>query len=371
MPRHRLAPTVCLHRSPLGGRNFESFSEDPLLTGKLAARYIKGVQSERVAATIKHFAANEQETRRFTMNVNASERALRELYLKPFEMAIKQAKPWAVMTSYNLVNGVHADCSEFLLQTVLRGQWKWSGLVMSDWGGTNAGAQSVRAGLDLEMPGPAIQRTPAKIRASVEAGEVTVKEIDKCVTEILTLAEKIGKFDDRPDTPAEQAIDLPEHRALIRKAGAAGTVLLRNERNILPLSKEKQKRIAVLGLAKECVAHGGGSAAVNCHYKISPWDALTNHLGEEFDLRFAQGTFEVAPWPSHPCRPPPCNAQLMRLSCKQVPTCFGTCRNGKTTSLPTTESRALRLPRMRPRIWLGSRCIPASPRPRGTWLGAG
>lgn len=278
----------------MGGRNFESFSEDPLLAGRLAARYIMGVQSQRVGATIKHFAANEQETRRFTMNVNASERALRELYLKPFEIAVKQSKPWAVMTSYNLVNGVHSDCNEWLLKTVLRGQWKWSGMVMSDWGGTNAGAPSVRAGLDLEMPGPAVQRKPAKIRASVEAGELTVEEIDRSVAAILTLAEKIGKFDDRPDTPAEKAVDLPEHRALIRKAGAAGTVLLRNERNILPLSKDKQKRVAVLGLAKECVAHGGGSAGVNCHYKVSPWDALIKHLGHDFDLRYAQGTFEIA-----------------------------------------------------------------------------
>lgn len=141
-----LGPTVCPHRSPLGGRNFESFSEEPLLAGRLATNYIKGLQSTGVGATIKHFAVNEQETRRFTMNCNVSERALREIYLKPFEIAIKGAAPWAVMTSYNLVNGTHADQNEFLLQTVLRDQWKFEGLVMSDWGGTNSVAESITAG---------------------------------------------------------------------------------------------------------------------------------------------------------------------------------------------------------------------------------
>lgn len=142
-----LAPTVCPHRHPLGGRNFESFSEDPLLAGEMAASYINGVQELGVAATIKHFAANEQETDRFTVNVTVGERALREVYLKPFEIAVKKAKPWAVMTSYNLLNGVHADASEFLLEKVLRGQWGWKGLVMSDWGGTNSTAATLNAGM--------------------------------------------------------------------------------------------------------------------------------------------------------------------------------------------------------------------------------
>jgi len=118
-----LAPTVCIHRHPLGGRNFESFSEDPLLAGKLSSQVIQGVQSKGVAATIKHFAANEQETDRFTVNGTISERALREIYLRPFEIAIKEAKPWAVMTAYNLVNGEHCDSNDFLLKKVLRGDW--------------------------------------------------------------------------------------------------------------------------------------------------------------------------------------------------------------------------------------------------------
>ncbi|CRK31672.1 hypothetical protein BN1708_018817, partial [Verticillium longisporum] len=129
-----LAPTMCIQRHPLGGRNFESFSEDPFLSGKLAARNVEGVQSTGVSATIKHFAANEQETQRLSVDEEISERALREIYLKPFEIAIKEANPGAVMTAYNQVNGHHADSHPFLLKRVLRGDWKWDGLVMSDWG---------------------------------------------------------------------------------------------------------------------------------------------------------------------------------------------------------------------------------------------
>ena len=129
----RLAPTMCHHRPPLGGRNFESFSEDPYLTGKMAANVVNGLQEKGVAATIKHFAANEQETERLFVDEIISERALREIYLKPFEIAVKDANPWAVMTSYNKVNGTHADSNSFLLKQVLRGDWGWDGLVMSDW----------------------------------------------------------------------------------------------------------------------------------------------------------------------------------------------------------------------------------------------
>ncbi|RDW57663.1 beta-glucosidase-10 [Coleophoma crateriformis] len=283
-----LAPTVCPHRSPLGGRNFESFSEDPFLAGQLATSYIIGLQEKGVGATIKHFVANEQETRRFTMNVNVSERALREIYLKPFEIAIKKAEPWALMTSYNLVNGTHADLNEHLLQTILREQWGFKGLVMSDWGGTNSCAESITAGLDLEMPGPANRRKMEDVKKAISSGTLQVESIDGCVRAIMKLLEKTGKFA-KPETPPEQAISLPAHQKLIREAGAQGIVLLKNENNILPLKKSGVKSIAALGLAKECLAHGGGSAAVSCHYKITPYEALERTLGKDVDLRFAQG----------------------------------------------------------------------------------
>lgn len=149
-----LAPTVCIHRHPLGGRNFESFSEDPFLSGQMGSYTVVGLQSRGVAATVKHFVANEQETRRLDVNAIVAERPLREVYLKPFELIVKNANPWAVMTAYNKINGEHADSNAYLIQKILRAEWGWKGLVMSDWGGTNSTAEALNAGTDLEMPGP-------------------------------------------------------------------------------------------------------------------------------------------------------------------------------------------------------------------------
>lgn len=154
-----LAPTVCLHRSPLGGRNFESFSgDDPFLGGKLAAAYINAVQNLGVATTIKHFAANDQETRRFVLNQVMTERCLREMHLVPFQIAIRDAGPWCVMASYSKINDVYASNNRRLLTDILRGEWGFQGLVMSDWFGVNSVVPSCEAGLDLEMPGPARKR---------------------------------------------------------------------------------------------------------------------------------------------------------------------------------------------------------------------
>ncbi|KAF1953839.1 hypothetical protein CC80DRAFT_476672 [Byssothecium circinans] len=263
-----LGPTLCNHRHPLGGRNFESFSEDPLLAGKLAAQVVAGLQERGVAATIKHFAANEQETERLTVDEIVSERALREIYLKPFEIAVKEANPWAVMTAYNKVNGTHADSNEFLLKKVLRGDWSWDGLVMSDWGGTNSTADALNAGLDLEMPGPAQHRKFEEVSAAIKNGKVTVETIDERVRRVLGLIEKVGGFED-PEIPPERS----------------------NENGILPLKKDqvKGKRIALLGLAKESLIHGGGSAALHSHYRISPWDGLHGTYGDDVEFKFAKG----------------------------------------------------------------------------------
>lgn len=285
-----LAPTMCLHRHPLGGRNFESFSEDPLLTGKMAARVVEGLQDKGVSATIKHFAVNEQETDRLTVDETVSERALRELYLKPFEIAVKEANPWAVMTAYNKVNGHHADCHPFTLKKVLRGDWGWNGLVMSDWGGTNSTPDSLEAGLDLEMPGPTRWRKPEDVIAAIQEGKTSEKTIDERATNVLRFLERLGCFKD-PTIPDEKAINKPEHQALIREAGSKGIVLLKNEDQILPLSKEKVKgkKIALLGHAKIGLAHGGGSASVSAHYKVTPWDALHEALGDSVEFSYAKG----------------------------------------------------------------------------------
>ncbi|KAJ5704151.1 hypothetical protein N7493_011289 [Penicillium malachiteum] len=257
-----LGPTVCIHRHPLGGRNFESFSEDPFLAGKLAAQVIHGLQEHGVSATIKHFVANEQETARTTVDETISERALREIYLRPFEIAIREANPWAIMTAYNSVHGSHCDAHKWLLEDVLRDQWKWDGFVISDWSGTNSVADS---------------------------REVTEDVIDDRVRSVLRFVTKLialSKIHSQNVT-----VNQPEDRALIRKAGSQGIVLLKNENEILPLQKDKLKgkRIALVGLAKDALDHGGGSASVNAYYKITPWEGLKDALGDQVEVLYAKG----------------------------------------------------------------------------------
>lgn len=284
-----LGPTVCIHRHPLGGRNFESFSEDPFLAGKMASRVIQGLQNNGVSATIKHFVANEQETARTSVNETISERALHEIYLRPFEIAIKEANPWAIMTAYNLVNGTHCDSHEWLLRDVLRGSWGWNGLVMSDWGGTNSIADALRAGLDLEMPGPPRIRKFSAVLEAIEKGEVSEDTIDDRVQAVLELALKLKTFEKAADPVVDG--DKIEHREFIRDAGARGIVLLKNADQILPLSRDKlkNKKIALIGYAKEALAHGGGSASVNAHYKVTPEEGLKAALGDHVQFSYAKG----------------------------------------------------------------------------------
>lgn len=289
---------MCNHRHPLGGRNFESFSEDPYLTGKMAASVVNGIQEKGVAATVKHFAANEQETDRLRVDEIISERALREIYLKPFEIAIKEANPWAVMTAYNKVNGTHADSNTFLLKQVLRGEWGWDGLVMSDWGGTNSTAESLNAGLDLEMPGPTRWRTKDAVLSAVKGGEVSEQVITERARQVLRLIEKVGGFEN-PEIPPEQSIVNPEHSRLIRDVAGQGITLLKNESATLPLKKDKVKgkKIGLFGLAKEALIHGGGSASLNAHYRITPEEGLKNAYGDDVEFKFTEGaqTYRLLP----------------------------------------------------------------------------
>ncbi|KAL3450828.1 glycoside hydrolase superfamily [Aspergillus insuetus] len=284
-----LGPTVCVHRSPVGGRNFEAFSEDPLLTGTLASEYVRGLQSERVAATVKHFFANEQETRRFVVDEVISERAIREIYLKPFETVVKEADPWCIMTAYNKVNGHYIDATSRWLTEVLRHEWGWEGLAMTDWGAGSC-VESVRNGLDLEMPGPARIRASDLVHEALQDGRVSESDINDRVGRFLQLLDRVGKFSDRKTTPEERAVDKPEHRSLIREAGAAGIVMLRNRDNILPIDVASVKRIAIFGpLADVPSAHGGGSASMTCHYKISPAEALAARLGDRVKFVYSKG----------------------------------------------------------------------------------
>ncbi|KNG49079.1 glycoside hydrolase family 3 protein [Stemphylium lycopersici] len=299
-----LAPTMCNHRHPLGGRNFESFSEDPHLAGKMAANVVSGLQEKGIAATIKHFAANEQETDRLRVNEIVSERALREIYMKPFEITIKEANPLAVMTSYNKINGTHADSNQFLLKQVLRGEWGWEGLVMSDWGGTNSTADSLNAGLDLEMPGPTRWRGVDAVTEAVKKGQVTEDTITARARNVLTLIEKVGGFEN-PEIPPERSIVDPKHCKLIREVAGQGITLLKND-GVLPLRKEqvKGKKIGLFGLAKEALIHGGGSASLNAHYRITPEEGLKATYGDDVEFKFAKGaaTYRLIPPLSKGCK---------------------------------------------------------------------
>ena len=275
-----LAPTVNLHRGALNGRNFECYSEDPYLTARLGVAYVQGLQSRGVSATIKHFVGNESEFERMTISSEISERALRELYLLPFEAAVR-AGVWAVMCSYNKLGGTYTSEHERLLTDILRREWGFDGVVMSDWFATHSTAPSVNAGLDLEMPGPTRFRGE-KLLEAVENGSAAKAAVARSAERLLKLFERVGAFEN-PDIPEERADDRPEHHALIRRAGAAGTVLLKNDPvggdKVLPLDKNTLAKIALIGPnAKTAQIMGGGSAQVDAHYRVSPFEGLEAQL---------------------------------------------------------------------------------------------
>lgn len=281
-----LAPTVNIHRSVTNGRNFECYSEDPVLTASLSGAFITGLQEQGVAATIKHFVGNESEIERTTIDSMIDERALREVYLYPFEHAVKIAGTWGIMSSYNQLNGTFTSENAWLLTQVLRNEWHYTGIVMSDWFGSHSTAPTINAGLDIEMPGPPRDRG-AKLVAAVEAGEVSAEMIRERVLNVLRLMMRTGAIDDeRPHE--ERADDRPAHRALIRRAGAEATVLLRNN-GLLPLDAAMLRKVAVIGPnAQTAQIMGGGSAQLNPHYAVSPWQGLISALGED-RLSFAPG----------------------------------------------------------------------------------
>ena len=284
-----LAPTVNLHRAPLAGRNFESYSEDPWLTGKLAAAFIRGVQSQGVATTVKHFAGNESEFERMTIDTVMDDRTLRELYLLPFEMAVREGGTLGVMTSYNRLNGTYNAEGHWLLQGILRDEWGFDGFVVTDWfaGGTTAGA--AHAGLDLEMPGPS-RFYGRQLAKAVRDGEVDEMLLDGAVRRLLSVFDRIGALDDEPQAPI--AIDRPEHRALARQAAAESMVLLQNDplRPVLPLDPAAIRTLAIVGPnAERARIMGGGSAELEPHYRITPLEAIRARLGDGVMIVHEQG----------------------------------------------------------------------------------
>jgi len=273
-----LAPTINIHRTPLGGRNFECYSEDPYLTGRIAVSYVKGVQSRKVGATLKHFVCNDSEYQRHVLSVEVSERVLREIYLLPFEMAVKESDPWAVMTAYNRINGIFASSHKELLTRILREEWGFKGFTVSDWGASLETVANANGGLDLEMPGPA--RTMGEnLLEAVQSGEVDEKTIDDKVRRLLRVTVLSGRMDN-PEEVEEQSVDRPEHRALARRAAAEGMVLMKNE-GVLPFDASALSRVAVIGPnAVRGNIQGGGSSGVRPHYQIHPLEAIEQRLGE-------------------------------------------------------------------------------------------
>ncbi|KAK4869221.1 hypothetical protein LT330_006221 [Penicillium expansum] len=281
-----LGPTINIARGPLGGRGFESYSEDPILSGVLAGHYCRGLKEKNISATLKHFVCNDQEHERMAVSSIVTDRALREIYLLPFQIAIALGSPDAIMTAYNKVNGVHAAENKTLLQDILRGEWGWDGLVMSDWFGTYSTSEAVVAGLDLEMPGPPRWRGAALTHA-ITSNKIPLSALNDRVRAVLKLVQKASKSG-VPERAPETQLNRPEDRALLRKIASEAIVLLKNDDNILPFNKNK--KVAVIGPnAKIATYCGGGSAALNPYYAVTPFDGISaSALG---DVEFAQGIY--------------------------------------------------------------------------------
>ncbi len=278
-----LAPTVNIHRTPIAGRNFECFAEDPYLSGMMAAAYINGLQKQGVAACIKHFVANDQEFERFTISAEVAERPLHEIYLEPFRIACELANPWSLMSAYNRINGTYACENDLVLNDILKGKWEYDGLVISDWYGTYD-EQVPFGGLDLEMPGPARWMDPAKVIAAVEAGALAEAVVDDKVRRLLRLLHRVGRLGDEPITPAAPDPDLP------RTVAGEAIVLLKNEGGLLPLDPDAPRTIAVIGEnGAWAQIMGGGSSQVNPHRAVSPLEGIRARVGAQTTVAYEVG----------------------------------------------------------------------------------
>ncbi len=275
-----LAPAMNIHRNPLCGRNFEYYSEDPLLAGKIAAAYVRGVQSNGVGTSVKHFAANSQETLRNGQNASISERALREIYLKGFEIVVKEAQPWTIMSSYNKINGVLSSENRWLLTDLLRGEWGFKGFVMTDWWAEENGARQIASGNDMLMPGTPHQYDD--ILGAVQSGRLDIRFLDDCVRRILEVMVesptfKRFKYSNKPDLAA--------HAQVTREAAAQGMVLLKNE-GVLPLNNKR--KVALFGVPSyDTMVGGSGSGYVNRAYKVTIDEGLET-AGFKLDRQLAE-----------------------------------------------------------------------------------
>ncbi|HAF22507.1 MAG TPA: glycosyl hydrolase [Blastocatellia bacterium] len=279
-----LAPMVNIVRVPEGGRNFETFGEDPYLTAQIATADIKGIQSQGVIAEVKHYAANNQEKQRLTVSAEVDERTLREIYLPAFEAAVKEARVGSVMAAYNKVNGTHSSENTHLLKDILKNEWGFDGFAVSDWGATHSTIAAANNGLDMEMPTG--EFFGAKLSEAVKTGQVSEATINDKVRRILRIMMRFGFFD-RP--AAIGPIDYNVQAQVGRRVAEAGVVLLKNEGSLLPLDLNRLKSIAIIGAyVDRATSGGGGSARMSPLYTISPLGAITQRVGERIAVKFVR-----------------------------------------------------------------------------------
>jgi beta-glucosidase len=280
-----LGPTINLHRSPLGGRHFEAYSEDAILSGALAASFINGIQGQGVGGCLKHFVANDAETDRHTVNNVVDEETLREVYALPFEIAVRDANPWTIMSAYNRVNGPKMAASP-LLNSILKEEWGWDGMIVSDWTGVQSTVDTGNEGNDLEMPGP-FGFWGEKLLAAVKSGEVSEVAINAKVERILRLAYRVGKFAEAESKAAKQFTDAQLQKAA-REIGSQSIVLVKNDNEVLPL--DKPVKIAVTGAhARFGRGQGGGSATVYPTEFIGPLEGLTANAPAGTSIEYTLG----------------------------------------------------------------------------------
>jgi beta-glucosidase len=357
-----LAPGVNIMRTPLNGRNFEYFGEDPFLTSRMAVSYIQGVQSNEVAACVKHFAANNQEWERGTINVEMDERALREIYLPAFKAAVQEGEVWAVMGAYNKFRGEHACHNDYLLNKILKQEWGFKGLVMSDWDGTHDTRQAVLNGLDLEMgtekpydnfylAGP--------FREGLSKGEFPTSVLDDKVRRNLRQMIAIGALNGR----GPGSINTKAHQETARRVAEEGMVLLKNEGGALPLDETKIKSIAVIGEnAVQLQAYGGGSARIKTFYEITPLDGIVRRAGQRVNITYSTG-YRAEPDPDLVGR------AVKAASQADVAIIIGGLNHSKYFDAEATDRKDMKLPYGQDDLI--QRVVEANPRTIVVFLGGG
>ena len=282
-----LGPCVNIVRAPLAGRNFESYSEDPYLAGRIGVSFVKGVQSQKIGTSLKHYACNNHEIERNRASSNVDERTLREIYLPAFEAIVKETQPWTVMCSYNRINGVYASQNHHLLNEILKGEWGFAGFVVSDWGANHTITESLQGGLDLEMPGP--PRYYGNLLAqAVYNWQIDETVIDNCVRRILGVILRSGKMDAAASLPAG-AVNTVEHQQLARELAEESITLLKNAGGLLPLAAGRLKTVAVIGPNATVAVSGGGSSHIESPYRVSPLEGLKARLSGGPQIEYEQG----------------------------------------------------------------------------------